>query len=99
MVKPTLAVVAEALAVPAAAAERNCLRSHNAWVAIVGPMATIRVATTTQAQRVHSRRMATKATPFFDNTMGGNDYWPPVHCVVDSQKTHWIFAGKSKPTT
>ncbi len=35
----------------------------------------------------------------FDNTMGGNDYWPPVHCIIDSQKMHSTFVGKSKPTT
>jgi hypothetical protein len=40
-----------------------------------------------------------KSNTTFDITMGGNDYWPPVHCVIDSQKTHSTFAGKSKPTT
>jgi hypothetical protein len=31
------------------------------------------------------------------NTMGGNNYWPPEHCVIDLQRTHVSYAGKSKP--
>jgi hypothetical protein len=35
----------------------------------------------------------------FVNNMGSNNYWPPVHCIIDSQKTHLTFAGKLMPTT
>ncbi len=36
-------------------------KNYNAWAATVGLMATIRMATTTQAQSVHLRRKATRA--------------------------------------
>jgi hypothetical protein len=31
------------------------------------------------------------------NTMGGSDYWPPEHCVIESQRKHASYVGKSKP--
>ncbi len=40
-----------------------------------------------------------KSGTSFNNNLGGNDYWPPVHCVIECQKTHLTFAGKFKPTT
>ncbi len=63
MVEAMLAVAVAAAAVLTAAVERNHGKSHDAWAATVGPRATIRAATTTQAQHVHSRRMATIAMP------------------------------------
>jgi hypothetical protein len=31
------------------------------------------------------------------NTMEGNNYWPPEHCVINLQRMHVRYAGKSKP--
>jgi hypothetical protein len=32
-----------------------------------------------------------KTNTTFDNIMGSNDYWPPIHCIINSQKLHSTF--------
>ncbi len=61
-------VAATLAAVTATAVEKNRGKRCDAWAAtVVGPTDTIRVATTTQAQCVHSTMKATRAMHFWQH--------------------------------
>jgi hypothetical protein len=40
-----------------------------------------------------------KSDVTFDNSMGGNNYWLPVYCIIDSQKcTQYLWESPSPPS-
>jgi hypothetical protein len=72
-------------------------KSHGAWVAIVGPTDFIHVVTTMQVQPVHSRRMATRATPLLTTTWAATTTGHLCIALLTLKKQTWHLMGSPSP--